>query len=82
MTYEHLVERYLDDDSFFAHGGEAPTRQEQYRPPYEGPACAGPGPRVGPRFSQEDRVMGEPTLYERLGGIFNIAAVVSDFSDA
>jgi len=25
--------------------------------------------------------MGEPTLYERLGGIFNIAAVVNDFSD-
>jgi len=25
--------------------------------------------------------MGEPTLYKRLGGIFNIAAVVSDFSD-
>ena len=25
--------------------------------------------------------MGEPTLYERLGGIFNIAAVVDDFSD-
>ena len=25
--------------------------------------------------------MAEPTLYERLGGIFNIAAVVDDFSD-
>ena len=25
--------------------------------------------------------MGEPTLYERLGGIFNIAAVVDNFSD-
>jgi len=25
--------------------------------------------------------MGEPTLYERLGGIFNIAAVVNNFSD-
>jgi hemoglobin len=25
--------------------------------------------------------MGEPTLYERLGGIFNIAAVISYFSD-
>jgi hemoglobin len=25
--------------------------------------------------------MGEPTPYERLGGIFNIAAVVNDFSD-
>jgi hemoglobin len=25
--------------------------------------------------------MGEPTLSERLGGIFNIAAVVNDFSD-
>ena len=25
--------------------------------------------------------MGEPTLYERLGGIFNIAAVVDSFSD-
>ena len=25
--------------------------------------------------------MGEPTLYERLGGIFAIAAVVNDFSD-
>ena len=25
--------------------------------------------------------MGEPSLYERLGGIFNIAAVVNDFSD-
>ena len=25
--------------------------------------------------------MDEPTLYERLGGIFNIAAVVNDFSD-
>ena len=24
--------------------------------------------------------MAEPTLYERLGGIFNIAAVVNDFS--
>jgi hemoglobin len=25
--------------------------------------------------------MGEPTLYERLGGIFNIAAVINNFSD-
>ena len=25
--------------------------------------------------------MGEPTLYERLGGIFAIAAVINDFSD-
>ena len=25
--------------------------------------------------------MGEPTLYERLGGIFNIAAVIDSFSD-
>jgi hypothetical protein len=66
---------------FETHWGEAHARQEQYRPACDGPACAGPGPRVGPRFSQEDRVMGEPTLYERLGGIFNIAAVVNDFSD-
>ena len=32
----------------------------------------------GPR---EDGVMGEPTLYERLGGIFAIAAVIDNFSD-
>src|SRR5262249_52297067 len=29
----------------------------------------------------EDGVMAEPTLYERLGGIFAIAAVVDNFSD-
>src|SRR3989440_11451947 len=29
----------------------------------------------------EDEVMAEPTLYERLGGIFAIAAVVDNFSD-
>src|SRR5690349_7237375 len=29
----------------------------------------------------EDKVMAEPTLYERLGGIFAIAAVVDNFSD-
>jgi hemoglobin len=39
-----------------------------------------------PRSSQqanpgEDKVMAEPTLYERLGGIFAIAAVVDNFSD-
>src|SRR5207244_6487726 len=33
---------------------------------------AGPG---------EDEIMAEPTLYERLGGIFAIAAVVDSFSD-
>jgi hemoglobin len=42
--------------------------------------------RGGPRFSreagpQEDGVTAEPTLYERLGGIFAIAAVVDNFSD-
>jgi hemoglobin len=26
-------------------------------------------------------VVGEPTLYERIGGIFAIAAVIDDFSD-
>lgn len=26
-------------------------------------------------------VVGEPTLYERIGGIFAIAAVINDFSD-
>jgi hemoglobin len=31
--------------------------------------------------TQEDCVMAEPTLYERLGGIFAIAAVVDSFSD-
>jgi hemoglobin len=30
---------------------------------------------------KEDKVMAEPTLYERLGGIFAIAAVVDNFSD-
>jgi hemoglobin len=30
---------------------------------------------------KEDEVMAEPTLYERLGGIFAIAAVVDSFSD-
>jgi hemoglobin len=30
---------------------------------------------------REDEVMAEPTLYERLGGIFGIAAVVDSFSD-
>jgi truncated hemoglobin YjbI len=30
---------------------------------------------------KEDEVMAEPTLYERLGGIFAIAAVVDNFSD-
>jgi hemoglobin len=30
---------------------------------------------------QEEEVMAEPTLYERLGGIFAIAAVVDHFSD-
>ena len=30
---------------------------------------------------QEDKVMAEPTLYERLGGIFAIAAVIDNFSD-
>src|SRR5438105_3061262 len=30
---------------------------------------------------REDEVMAEPTLYERLGGIFAIAAVVDNFSD-
>ena len=39
-----------------------------------------------PRSSQqadprEDEIMAEPTLYERLGGIFAIAAVVDNFSD-
>jgi hemoglobin len=33
------------------------------------------------RRPQEDEVMAEPTLYERLGGIFAIAAVVDNFSD-
>jgi len=30
---------------------------------------------------REDEIMAEPTLYERLGGIFAIAAVVDNFSD-
>jgi hemoglobin len=30
---------------------------------------------------QEDEAMAEPTLYERLGGIFAIAAVVDTFSN-
>ncbi|HJY69236.1 MAG TPA: group 1 truncated hemoglobin, partial [Streptosporangiaceae bacterium] len=33
------------------------------------------------RHTKEDKVMAEPTLYERLGGIFAIAAVVDTFSD-
>src|SRR5262249_59844936 len=46
----------------------------------------GAGPQGRPRFRresdpQEDDGMAEPTLYERLGGIFAIAAVVDDFSD-
>jgi hypothetical protein len=48
-----------------------------------------PPARFGPRVAtvkpgddpQEDGVMAEPTLYERLGGIFAIAAVIDNFSD-
>src|SRR5215469_11628266 len=34
-----------------------------------------------PGDTGEDGVMAEPTLYERLGGIFAIAAVIDNFSD-
>jgi hemoglobin len=37
-----------------------------------------PGQQADPG---EDEIMAEPTLYERLGGIFAIAAVVDNFSD-
>jgi hemoglobin len=43
-----------------------------------------PGSKPGSgnrQYSREDKVMAEPTLYERLGGIFAIAAVVDNFSD-
>jgi hemoglobin len=41
--------------------------------------CRSSGPAS--RQTQEDKIMSEPTLYERLGGIFAIAAVVDNFSD-
>jgi hypothetical protein len=65
---------------FETHLREAHERQEQYVRLMKGPP-ARDRPRMGPRFSQEDTVMAEPTLYERLGGIFAIAAVIDNFSD-
>ena len=40
------------------------------------------GGRRGTWNEEEGPSMGEPSLYERLGGVFAIAAVVNDFSDA
>jgi hemoglobin len=44
-------------------------------------AAAGCGGRPG-KQTEEEEVMGEPTLYERIGGVFAIAAVTDHFSDA
>ena len=75
-----------DQVNFTGHPDPVPRylhlQQPAAHPKADQGAGSGPGSKPGSgkrQYPREDKVMAGPTLYERLGGIFAIAAVVDNF---